>query len=33
VGTDAAFEHALEVIEDRVGRLVAAVTPEEERPA
>ena len=33
VGTDAAFELSLEVIEDRVGRLVAAVTPEEERPA
>ena len=25
VGTDEAFEHALELIEDRVGRLAAAV--------
>jgi protein-tyrosine-phosphatase len=30
IGTDDAFEHALELIEDRVGRLAAAVrTPEE----
>lgn len=33
VGTDEAFEHALEVIDDRVLRLVAAVDPTEGRSA